>query len=254
MFITLMPLWSKSVEADMRLTSRQRPVSGTALLAVTTTVSGFETCLWKSQCRLTLSSAEWLAGAPRWWFNIISQRDWLYALETQHYTAPCRALMLWKTRYHLFILSSFTQWILCWPKNVQVKNLIGRENVIVWFLEMFGMTFYFVLFEKQIQGENAVDAIHFCKSWMHSVRSVLSPCMIAPSPYFTRISLFVPNHNTSHGGTASLEMELAAALSERSGFSLAPPCHYRCNICEIQGNGRKYGRNHSHGLLIYHKV
>lgn len=116
------------------------------------------------------------------------------------------------------------------------------------------MTFYFVLFEKQIQGENAVDAIHFCNPWMHSVRSVLSPCMIAPSPYFTRISLFVPNHNTSHGGTASLEMELAAALSERSGFSLAPPCHYRCNICEIPGNGRKHGRNHSHGLLIYHKV
>lgn len=80
------------------------------------------------------------------------------------------------------------------------------------------MTFCFVLFEKQIHGGTAVDAIHFGKLWMHSACSVLSPCMIAPSPYFIRIALIVPNHNTSHGGTASLEMELATVLSERSGF------------------------------------
>lgn len=101
----------------------------------------------KRQCQLTLSSVECLAGAPWWWFNIISQRAWLYALETQHYTAPRRALMLWKTRYHLFILSSFTEWILCLPKNIQVKkpNREAKCNSY-FFLEMFGMTFYFVLF------------------------------------------------------------------------------------------------------------
>lgn len=33
-------------------------------------------------------------------------------------------------------------------------------------------------------------------------------------------------------------MELASAVSERSGFGLAFPCRYRCRICKIQGNGK----------------
>lgn len=146
MFITLMLLWSKSVVAGMRLASKP-------------------TCLKYygigRQCWLTLSSLEWLAGAPRWWFNIISQHGWLYALETQHYTAPRRALMLWKTRYYLFSFSSFTWWTLCLQNMHKSNLLMGREMqyFFLCFLKMFGMTSFFF---EGIWGKNAVDSFHFC--------------------------------------------------------------------------------------------
>lgn len=82
-------------------------------------------CPWQTSSPLTPPSPEWLAGTPWWWFNIISEHDWLCALETRHYTAPCRVLMFWKTRYHLFILASFTHRILCKKRS---GNLAGKEE------------------------------------------------------------------------------------------------------------------------------
>lgn len=99
---------------------------------------------------------------PRWWFNIISQHDWLCALETQHYTAPRRALMLWKTRYHLFILSSFTWWILCLQN--MCKSSSGKGNAVVRSLEMCGITLFFFVWKKYRNKMQCLLFI-FVKHW-----------------------------------------------------------------------------------------
>lgn len=127
MFRTSLSLWSKANECRGR--DKGEPgdqVLQYQLCTGTASISGPQTRPWTRQCRLTLSSAEWLAAPPRWWFNIISQHDWLCALETQHYTGPRWALMLWKTRYHLFIFSSFTLRIQCVQKMCQEPDSEGE--------------------------------------------------------------------------------------------------------------------------------
>ena len=123
-------------------------------------------CPWQTSSPLTPPSSEWGAGTPWWWFNIISEHDWLWALETQHYTTPCRVLMTWKTRYHLFTchLSLTESW--------QEKEDGRSEECFVW---MFWCVCFMCVcvsawntHKKRVKGRKPTNILVF-KWSMHSV-------------------------------------------------------------------------------------
>ncbi len=150
-------------------------------------------CPWQTSSPPTPPSLEWLAGPLQWWFNIITEHDWLWALETLHYTTPCRVLMFWKTRYHLFTCHPSLSEICgkrveTWQKNRRPKWVLSAD--VPRFLRVYVCAHKGL---KYKQGENkkqnpnmcfGIKVIHTCIQF--SV--FLSRCRFALSPYFAILS------------------------------------------------------------------
>lgn len=156
-------------------------------------------CPWQTSSPPTPPSPEWQASTPWWWFNIISEHDWLWALETQHYTTPCRVLMFWKTRYHLFPCHpSLTN-----PVEKRSGNLAGEEKMVVMsvFYKCSGacMCVCTKLEKHRRLKTNPCFVVKVIHRWIQSTASS-SRRMFPLRPYFAILSSIFLNHNTSHTG------------------------------------------------------
>lgn len=173
-------------------------------------------CPWQTSL---LTPPEWLAGTLRWWFNIISEHDGLWALGTQHYTTPCRVLMFWKTRYHLFT---------CHPSLTESGggDLAGKDKTEERgerrvFSKCSGVCAF--MFASTRSWKSIEEEKEILKS-RNPTGAVFSSLCVCSRPIF--FSLIRAPVASSRGFVSSTEIGRVGLLLAGSVFNVAPRCHW----------------------------